>query len=228
MSEQFLIEEKAYTEFTQSGEIDRISTFQYRVIKRGFDLLLAVVSVPFFLLIGVPMAILIRISSHGPIFYREFRIGQYGKPFCIWKFRTMYEKEEQEQRMREAKCTDQDHSRLYKHLGDPRITPIGRTLRRWSLDELPQFLNVLRGEMAMIGPRPIVEEERKLYGPGFDLYCSVRPGISGLWQISGRSCLGHGERVLLDCQYVRDWSLTLDLTIFLKTFRVVVTAQGAY
>jgi lipopolysaccharide/colanic/teichoic acid biosynthesis glycosyltransferase len=230
MSEEFSVEAKPFSRLIERKEKvaeDLSSKFRYRVIKRTADFLLVTITLPIWLPICVLLALVVRCSSLGPIFYCEYRLGQYGKPFRIWKFRSMYVKEEQERRMREAECTSLDHSRLHKHRNDPRVTPIGRSLRRWSLDELPQLLNVLRGEMALIGPRPIVEAERPLYGHGFRYYCVVRPGLSGLWQVSGRSRLGHGERVLLDCRYVRDWSLIMDVRILLKTFQVVVTARGA-
>ena len=111
---------------------------------------------------------------------------------------------------------------------DPRITRVGRFLRKTSLDELPQVWNVVRGEMSLVGPRPIVEEEIPTYGPNFSLYCRVTPGVTGLWQVSGRNAISHGDRVRLDSYYVRNWSPWLDLHILARTARVVLTGQGAY
>jgi lipopolysaccharide/colanic/teichoic acid biosynthesis glycosyltransferase len=104
---------------------------------------------------------------------------------------------------------------------------VGRVLRRWSIDELPQILNVLKGEMSFIGPRPIVDAERQFYDQDFRYYCMVRPGLSGLWQVSGRSNVDYGKRVLLDCRYAQEWSLALDVAIFFRTIYVVATAHGA-
>lgn len=228
MGGQILVEEEAYAESTQQAEIDQLSTFQYCVIKRTFDLLLAVVGLPFCVLIGVPVALAIRFSSPGPIFYREYRLGQYGKHFRIWKFRTMYTKDTQRRQLQKATHTSFEFRSTHKHLRDPRITSVGRILRRWSIDELPQIINVLKGEMSFIGPRPIVDAERQFYDQDFRYYCMVRPGLSGLWQVSGRSNVDYGKRVLLDRRYAREWSLAMDLIILFKTFRAVVSSRGAY
>lgn len=201
--------------------------FRYRVIKRGVDLLLVAISLPFCLPICGLLALLVRCSSSGPIFYREYRLGQFGKPFRIWKFRSMYTGEERGRQLLESEYSSLELRSTHKGCNDPRVTPIGRILRRWSLDELPQLINVLRGEMALIGPRPIVDAERKLYSGYFPFYCAVRPGMSGLWQVSGRSRVSYDERVLLDCRYVQEWSLVLDAAILFKTFHAVVAARGA-
>jgi lipopolysaccharide/colanic/teichoic acid biosynthesis glycosyltransferase len=228
MGGQILVKEEAYVESTQQAEIDHFSTFQYQVIKRAFDLLLAAVGLPFCVLIGAPAALVIRLSSPGPIFYREYRLGQYGKHFRIWKFRTMYTKDEQRRQLSTAIHTSFEFRSTHKHLRDPRITPVGRVLRRWSIDELPQILNVLKGEMSFIGPRPIVDAERQFYDQDFHYYCMVRPGLSGLWQVSGRNNVDYGKRVLLDRRYAQEWSLALDLVILSKTFRAVMSSRGAY
>lgn len=230
MSDDVLVEAKLLASSAQQkAEVtcNQLPRFRYEIVKRGMDLLLVAVSLPFCVPLGALLALVVRCSSPGPIFYREYRLGQYGKPFCIWKFRSMYGKEEWPQRIQQAKHIGIEHNRLNKHPSDPRITPIGKILRRWSLDEVPQLINVLRGEMALIGPRPIVDAERKLYGQGFHYYCMVRPGLSGLWQVSGRSTTGYGKRVHLDCHYVKEWSLALDLAIFFRTFYAVVTKNGA-
>ena len=230
MSDDVLVEAKLLASSAQrkaEATCNQLPRFQYQVVKRGIDILLVAVSLPFCVPLGILLAFIVRCSSPGPIFYREYRLGQYGKPFCIWKFRSMYVKEEWPQRIQQAKHVGIEHNRLNKHPSDPRITPVGRLLRRLSLDEIPQLINVLKGEMALIGPRPIVDAERKLYGHGFHYYCMVRPGLSGLWQVSGRSRVSYEKRVLLDCQYVREWSLMLDAAIFIKTLHAVVTARGA-
>jgi lipopolysaccharide/colanic/teichoic acid biosynthesis glycosyltransferase len=205
----------------------RVHSFHYEVDKRLLDVLfVGFIFVPC-LLAGTLLALVAWCSSRGPIFYREFRIGRNDKPFKIWKFRTMYVGEERLRRLEEALHVEKE-MRIRKQHGDPRVTPFGRIMRRWSLDELPQLINVLRGEMSLIGPRPIVNSERKLYGEDFPYYCAVRPGVSGLWQVSGRSNLTYQERVKLDRRYVDDWSLGMDLEILLKTIPAVVRTDGAY
>jgi Undecaprenyl-phosphate galactose phosphotransferase WbaP len=176
------------------------------------------------------IALIIRLDSPGPVFYGHQRIGRRGKAFTAWKFRTMapqsdqllaqYLKENPEARLlweQERKLKD-----------DPRITRCGRWLRRSSLDELPQIWNVLRREMSLVGPRPIVADEVIRYADKFDLYTRVLPGITGLWQVSGRNNITYGERVSLDAYYVRNWSVWLDLYILIKTVWVVMRGEGAY
>jgi exopolysaccharide production protein ExoY len=205
-----------------------VLTYRHRIVKRVVDCSLAGIALIPCTLIGVLVALLVRFSSRGPIFYREHRIGRHGKKFRIVKFRTMYAGEERRRRLQQTKYSGLELRCTRKGLDDPRITPIGQVLRRWSIDELPQIINVIRGEMSFIGPRPIVDAERKFYGSNFSLYCVVRPGISGLWQVSGRNNVGYEDRVSLDSRYVTEWSLKLDLAILVKTFSTVVTAHGAY
>jgi exopolysaccharide production protein ExoY len=231
MQEEFAIEAELSPDFIQQriGATNYpVLTFRYRIVKRVADCFLVGISFIPCLLIGVLLALLIHVSSRGPVFYREHRIGRHGKEFQILKFRSMYTGKEQRRRLQQTEHTGLELRCTHKGLDDPRITPIGQFLRKWSLDELPQLLNVLRGDMSLIGPRPIVEAERKFYGKDFSFYCLVRPGISGLWQVSGRSNVGYKDRVALDFRYVSDWSLGLDMTILLKTFHVVITAHGAY
>ena len=201
-----------------------------RLVKRSLDLFAAAAGLiclsPFFLLMGI----LIRLSSPGPIFYSQSRIGYGGSLFRAWKFRTMCKDADQ---VLEAHLNGRPELREewvceQKLKSDPRVTPIGRFLRVSSLDELPQLWNVLKGEMSLIGPRPIVESEVEKYGRQFDLYKRVRPGISGLWQVSGRNNTTYSERVRFDDYYVRNWSVWLDLHIIARTVRVVLTREGAY
>jgi Undecaprenyl-phosphate galactose phosphotransferase WbaP len=176
------------------------------------------------------IAVLVRLDSPGPIFYGQQRLGQGAQLFTAWKFRSVVTNGDQVlerffQHYPEARITwDQEHKIKY----DPRVTRIGRLLRRTSLDELPQLWNVLRGEMSLVGPRPIVGDEIRHYADKFDLYKRVLPGITGLWQVSGRSDVTYTERVNLDAYYVRNWSVWLDLYIFLRTVWVVLVGDGAY
>jgi lipopolysaccharide/colanic/teichoic acid biosynthesis glycosyltransferase len=208
--------------------MERAYSFRYQVEKRLLDILFALLFLSPCLLAGTLVAVLVRCSSRGPVFYCESRLGRSGKPFQIWKFRTMYTGEERQRRLKDAQHTELDFRSFHKRDVDPRITPVGRILRRWSLDELPQLINVLSGEMSMIGPRPIIAAESKLYGEDFPFYCAVRPGLSGLWQVSGRSNLSYSERVKLDRTYVHNWSLAMDLEILLKTIPTILKTDGAY
>jgi Undecaprenyl-phosphate galactose phosphotransferase WbaP len=180
-------------------------------------------------LIGL-IALLIRLDSPGPIFYGQTRIGYNGRPFKAWKFRSMVQDADRvldnylirHPELKEA--WEKDH----KLRNDPRITSVGRFLRQTSLDELPQLWNILRGEMSLVGPRPIVDEEIWRYGEKFTLYTKVTPGLTGLWQVSGRNNLPYEERVNLDAYYVRNWSVWLDVYILVRTLWVVVSGEGAY
>lgn len=204
--------------------------FRYRLVKRCADVLLIIVSVPLtMLLLGVVSA-MVKWSSPGPIFYSHRRIRKSGAFFSMWKFRTMCVNsaevlEEYLARHPEARA---EWNRTHKLRHDPRITPVGSFLRRYSLDELPQLWNVLVGQMSLVGPRPIVAAEVEKYGDCFDCYCRVKPGLTGLWQVSGRSALSYDERVALDCEYVEGWSLSRDVRILAKTFSSVVNQDGAF
>jgi Undecaprenyl-phosphate galactose phosphotransferase WbaP len=176
------------------------------------------------------IAVLVRLDSPGPIFYGQPRLGQNSAPFVAWKFRSMVSNADQVlERYFEANPDlrsqwERDHKLRY----DPRITRIGRFLRRTSLDELPQLWNVLRGEMSLVGPRPIVKEEIFRYADKYPLYAKVLPGLTGLWQVSGRNNVSYEERVNLDAYYVRNWSVWLDIYILLRTVWVVLIGDGAY
>ena len=213
--------------FWEYPEPSRLNNWQYKFAKRAFDLLLGSLMVLLFLLPGLLIAAMIRLTSPYPVFYREERIGQNGIPFRIWKFRSM--------RPHSAAAHHASaHSegtvlrwRIQKHKDDPRITPVGRFLRRWSLDEIPQLLNVLRGEMSLIGPRPIVRAETHFYKHLLPFYLAATPGLSGLWQVSGRSDLDYDERARLDAAYVKSWSLTSDIKILFRTIPAVLGRVGA-
>jgi Undecaprenyl-phosphate galactose phosphotransferase WbaP len=176
------------------------------------------------------LAILVRLESPGPVFYGHRRIGRNHSSFCAWKLRTM--QVSGDELLRKALAEDgalrEEWLRDRKLRRDPRITRVGRFLRKMSLDELPQLWNVLRGEMSLVGPRPIVQEEVAAYGQNFSLYCRVTPGLTGLWQVSGRNAVSLHDRVRLDSYYVRNWSPWLDLHILARTAKVVLTGQGAY
>jgi Undecaprenyl-phosphate galactose phosphotransferase WbaP len=178
----------------------------------------------------VAIALAIRLTSRGPAFYCQDRIGKGGRPFKAWKFRTMSERSDEVLRdwLRNDPELRKEWQENYKLKNDPRVTRVGRFLRSTSLDELPQLWNVLRGEMSLVGPRPIVKAEAERYGDQLSLLARVKPGISGLWQVSGRSDTTYADRVRLDMYYIRNWSVWLDIFILAKTCAVVLRRQGAY
>lgn len=196
------------------------------IIKRTFDLALVIVSLPVSLPLIALIAIAIRLDSPGAPFFGQERVGMNGKIFNIIKFRTMVQNAEEmwEDLMR---ATGEDLRRP-KLVDDPRITRIGKILRRTSLDELPNIFNVLRGDMSLIGPRPPLVREVELYAPWQYQRLKVRPGITGLWQVSGRSEVPFDEMCLMDIYYIENWSLTLDVQILLQTAPRVVFRSGAY
>ena len=203
-----------------------------RSIKRSGDVVfsLAVISLgsPIFLL----LALLVKLSSPGPVFYVQRRVGRDYRHFGCIKFRTMRADADDilANLLVKSASMRAEFERDFKLRKDPRITPIGRFLRRSSLDELPQFLNVLRGEMSLVGPRPIVDKELERYGEFMHEVASVGPGLTGLWQVSGRNNLSYAKRVRLDLAYARGRSFMLDLAIILRTFGVLLLPmdRGAY
>ncbi len=214
----------------RSSVRDLEQTFRYRYIKRGIDLLLALLCLPLLLpLIGL-VALSIRVTSPGPIFFSHRRIRGHGRFFSMWKFRTMCvnSAEVLENYLAAHPGARAEWKKDHKLKQDPRVTKVGEFLRRTSLDELPQIWNVLSGSMSLVGPRPIVAAEVEKYGGHFADYCTVKPGVTGLWQVSGRSRVSYPERVLLDRQYARTWSLSGDCRILLRTLTSVVNQDGAY
>lgn len=203
----------------------RVLRIQKRVLDWALAVFAFILGLPFFII----LPILVKLTSRGPVFYRQRRIGRNGRPFFVWKFRSMYvdADERLEKLLEENPAVADEWGRKFKLADDPRVTPFGRFLRKTSLDEIPQLFNVFRGEMALIGPRPIVEGEVKYYGASYETFTSVRPGITGLWQVSGRSDTDYDRRVALDTYYVLNWSPWLDIWILLRTALVVVLMRGA-
>ena len=200
-----------------------------RLLKRVFDLFAALVLLVLGALPLLYIALRIR-RDGGPAIFAHQRVGQSGKVFPCFKFRTM--QVDAEERLRELLANDPaaraEWEREFKLRNDPRITPIGHFLRRTSLDELPQLFNVIRGEMSLVGPRPVIRAELSRYGDDVDYFLMVRPGMTGLWQVSGRNDTGYDTRVYLDTWYVKNWSLWYDIAILFKTIRVVLNREGAY
>jgi Undecaprenyl-phosphate galactose phosphotransferase WbaP len=201
-----------------------------QTLKRCFDLIVAIMAGVIFLPAFATICVGIRLGSPGPIFYGQRRIGRNASEFTAWKFRTMVVDADEvlEQHLRDNPQLRQEWNGDHKLKSDPRVTRIGRSLRKFSLDELPQLWNVICGHMSLVGPRPIVWAEVGRYGKRFALYRRVTPGITGLWQISGRNNTTYEERTRLDEYYVRHWSVLLDLYILLRTVRAVLFAEGAY
>ncbi len=213
-----------------NGLLLPIDGVAYRLCKRLFDLLLSIALLPFALIAIATVAVVVKASSPGPVFYRHTRIGLKSRPFGLWKFRTMFHDSNKIFRAHLAQNPDarREWLRYRKLKHDPRVTRVGAFLRRSNLDELPQLLNVFAGDMSLVGPRPIVEEELKRYGSGGALYTAVLPGITGLWQVSGRGCLPYEQRVALDVEYVSTWSLARDFMVLTKTFNAIWTCRGAF
>jgi lipopolysaccharide/colanic/teichoic acid biosynthesis glycosyltransferase len=179
---------------------------------------------------ALAIALAILLETRGPVFFAHERIGKGNRRFRLWKFRSMIADADAalEHYLREHPDLRAEWEVTHKLKDDPRVTRIGRLLRRSSLDELPQLLNVLRGEMSMVGPRPIVAAEVAKYGPAFELYTQVRPGLTGLWQVSGRNDTSYRRRTELDSDYILHWTIGTDLLVLLKTVRVVLFGHGAY
>jgi Undecaprenyl-phosphate galactose phosphotransferase WbaP len=201
-----------------------------RGLKMLFDIMVSVISIPFLLTaIGI-IGLIIRLETPGPVIYSHERIGRKGRTFKCYKFRTMHR--DAEEKLKEILDKDDEvrneWESTWKIRGDPRITRVGRFLRKTSLDELPQIFNVLKGQMSLVGPRPYLPRERAEIEDNVKVICSARPGITGLWQVSGRSDTVYKYRVKLDAWYIMNWSLWLDIAIIFKTIRVVVKMEGAY
>ncbi len=211
---------------SQRPTSDAIRETTKRFVDVGLSVVGGLAVLPAFLLI----AVLIRCTSQGPVLYCQRRIGKGGRFFSLWKFRTMVANADEvlERCLSEDEALRHEWEAEHKLRRDPRITAVGRFLRKTSLDELPQVWNVLRGEMSIVGPRPIVTAEVCKYASAFEDYIQVRPGITGLWQVSGRNTLPYDQRVQLDTFYVHNWSLGLDLHILRRTAKVVLDGEGAY
>jgi Undecaprenyl-phosphate galactose phosphotransferase WbaP len=199
-------------------------------LKRGLDVAGAVVGGLLISPLLIVIAILVKLDTPGPVLYRQRRLGAADRHFFCWKFRTMHGDSEHllDLYLRENAEMKIKWERDRKLRDDPRVTRVGRFLRRTSLDELPQLWNVFRGEMSLTGPRPIVDAEVPKYAEDYVLYRRTRPGMSGLWQVSGRSDTDYEERVAMDSYYVRNWSVWLDFIILIRTARIVLRGRGAY
>jgi|SRR5579863_1283523 lipopolysaccharide/colanic/teichoic acid biosynthesis glycosyltransferase len=204
--------------------------FSYRrTFKRWMDIGFTFLCLPIIFLFCILVAVIIKLDSPGPILVRVKRIGKDRTGFLKYKFRTMIPDAEKalQDLLRTNEEIRREYLATYKIKNDPRVTRFGRLLRKTSLDELPQFLNVIKGEMSWVGPRDILDSELAMYGEFAAKFVTVKPGITGLWQVSGRSRLGYSERVQLDMFYIDNLSFPLDLKILFKTIPVVLLGDGA-
>ena len=198
----------------------------YLFFKRMFDIVVSVIALLLAFPIFLVIALAIKLEDHGPVFYKHKRVGKNGKTIYLYKFRSMVV--DAEAKMKEfTKEQQEEFQKFYKLTDDPRITKIGKNLRKTSLDELPQLLNILKGDMSIIGPRPVVEKELNKFGNGQELLLSVKPGLTGLWACSGRSDTTYEERVKKELYYAENYSMKLDLLCFFKTCLSVVKGTGA-
>ena len=217
------------TDFQSDGEMIEVrSDIIYRFIKRTFDFIISGLSLillsPIFLLI----AVLIKFDSKGKVFYKHKRIGKNGEYIYLYKFRSMYsDSKERLEKMLEDPKIRKEWEENYKLDNDPRITKIGSILRKTSLDELPQLFNILVGDMSIVGPRPVIDDEIKKYGSNKDKLLSVTPGLTGWWACNGRSCTSYEDRMKLELYYVDNRSILLDIKVIIKTAISVIKRDGA-
>jgi Undecaprenyl-phosphate galactose phosphotransferase WbaP len=201
-----------------------------RAIKRVMDILLSIVLGIIFLPISLLVALWIRLDSPGPILYSQERLGKDSRKITVYKFRSMKLNADTvlAEYLSNNPAASKEWEQNQKLYDDPRITRAGKWIRRLSLDELPQLFNILKGDMSLVGPRPIMLDQETLYGDHIEVYTNVRPGLSGFWQVSGRNQTSFRQRVDYDAYYVRNWSIWLDIYIVVRTVWVVLSRDGAY
>jgi exopolysaccharide biosynthesis polyprenyl glycosylphosphotransferase len=197
-----------------------------RVLKGVFDRVVSLTALILLSPVLLLLAAVVRLTSPGGALFKQIRVGKDGTEFELWKFRTMYA--DAEERLADLRELNEHDGVMFKIRNDPRVTHFGRWLRRFSLDELPQLINVLRGQMSLVGPRPPLPSEVAQYPEDVLRRLVVKPGLTGLWQVSGRSDLSWEDSVRLDLRYVENWSLAFDLVILLRTLTTVIRSSGAY
>lgn len=206
-------------------ELSALDGFQ-GYIKEALDFVLGTLGLIVFSPLFLIIAILIKLDSPGPVFYKHLRVGRYGKPFYLWKFRTMYK--DADKILDKYPELKKEFEKEFKLKNDPRVTKVGKFLRKFSLDEIPQIFNILKGEMSVVGPRPVTYKELEKYGEYAEEILRVKPGLTGLWQVSGRSDVDYSQRIKFDLYYIQNWSILLDIKIILKTIPSVLFGKGAY
>ncbi|URA09631.1 undecaprenyl-phosphate galactose phosphotransferase WbaP [Thermospira aquatica] len=223
----YLLKERSYLIYAKNN----LNAWWNLFLKRTIDIVGSLVGLVLLSPLLLVVAFIIKLTSPGKIVYKQQRIGKNGKPFYLYKFRSMYP--DADERLKDILASDpkakEEWETKRKLTNDPRITPIGKFIRKTSIDELPQLWNILKGDISIVGPRPVSAEEiEKFYKEYQVYYYSVRPGLTGLWQVSGRSNTDYNYRVQTDVWYVENWSLWLDIVIILKTFEVLIKREGAY
>ncbi|MCM2473499.1 sugar transferase [Rhizobium sp. CG5] len=200
------------------------------ISKRGFDILAASLALVFFSPLFLLLMALVKFSDGGKVFYGHRRIGHNGQSFHCLKFRTMRQDGDRllQEYFLQNPAAYEEWRQTRKLQDDPRITLVGGVLRKLSLDELPQLINIIRGEMSVVGPRPVVEDELEMYEAAAVFYLQTRPGLTGLWQVSGRNDVSYASRVAMDTQYVKNWSLLSDFVIVARTVPAVCLSRGSY
>lgn len=213
-----------------SNETARVKVRPAQPVKRSMDIFLCLLGMPVILPLAFVLILFICLTSKGAPIYRQERIGKDGKKFMLYKFRTMVRNADQilDQYLESNPELAREWAENQKLKNDPRLTTAGRFLRKTSLDELPQIINILQGNMTLVGPRPIVADEMSRYGRYYQEYCDVYPGLTGLWQTSGRNCTTYAQRVAYDHYYINNWTLWLDLWILARTIPVTIKGYGAY
>jgi exopolysaccharide biosynthesis polyprenyl glycosylphosphotransferase len=206
----------------RQASLNTLQRFITRVVDVTVSLAVLILGSPLWLCI----ILAIRLTSPGPVIYKQVRIGQNGRPFKIYKFRSMYQNADQI--LARLLAQNEAQGPLFKMKDDPRRTPVGKFLRRTSLDEIPQFLNIIKGEMSLVGPRPPLPNEVAQYEEWQKGRLAMKPGLTGLWQVRGRSDLSFDEGVLMDLYYIENWSLRLYFQILLRTIPAVLFSRGAY
>ena len=227
LTNESVIENIAILKLPSKGYRDLLGkNIPYRIVKRTADVTLSAIAMVLLLPILAIIAIAIKLDSKGPVFFKHTRIGKDGKIIKIYKFRSMVDNAEDlinrftPEQMKEYKEN-------YKLTEDPRITKVGKFLRKTSLDELPQLINIFKGDLSIIGPRPVVADELKKYGPNIDKFLSVTPGLTGYWAANGRSNTTYEQRMQMELFYVDNLSFKMDAKVFVKTIESVVTGRGA-
>jgi exopolysaccharide production protein ExoY len=198
--------------------------------KRCLDVTCSVIALVLFSPLFLMISLLVKLSDGGPVFFRHQRVGCRSRLFPCYKFRTMRVDADAvlKRHLLASPHAAREWSETRKLKSDPRITGVGVVLRQLSLDELPQLINIVRGEMSIVGPRPVVSDELQMYGPHAPFYLRARPGLTGAWQVSGRNDVSYDSRVTLDRSYVENWSLWIDILIILKTIPAVISRRGTY
>jgi exopolysaccharide biosynthesis polyprenyl glycosylphosphotransferase len=200
--------------------------FRRLMIKRVFDVIGSLIGIIFTIVLYPFIALAIKIESRGPVIFKQERIGKNGRHFMIYKYRSMYQ--DAEERLAELKSKNEVEGLMFKMEDDPRITKVGKFLRKTSLDELPQFFNVLKGDMSLVGTRPPTVNEFEHYNAHYKRRLSITPGLTGMWQVNGRSDIKDFDEVVrLDLEYIDNWSLRLDFKLILQTIGVVIFRKGS-